>query len=165
LKVTTINKANQAYVSDITYLRIKKDFCYLFLITDAYSRKIVGYNVSRDLSVKGALKALKMAQKQAKGTSGIIHHSDRGIQYCCDAYVQEMKKHKMVTSMTEVNHCYENAMAERVNGILKQEFYLGEVLPDYASACKIVSEVINIYNNKRWHQALNYMTPAMKHAA
>ncbi len=165
LKNAIITKPNQAWVADITYLRIKNDFCYLFLLTDDYSRKIVGYNVSKDLSVMGAQKALKMASKQANGAEAIIHHSDRGIQYCCDAYVKQMKKHKMQISMTEVNHCYENAKAERVNGILKQEFYLNEVLPNYKSACKMVTEVIKIYNNNRWHQALNYMTPEAKHAA
>jgi transposase InsO family protein len=107
--------------------------------------------VSDSLAVEGALKALRMARRQSNLSEGIIHHSDRGIQYCCDAYVSELQKHKMLISMTEVNHCYENAMAERVNGTLKNEL--------------MIEHAIEIYNNERWHESLNYDTPSMRHAA
>ena len=120
----TLTRSNECYVSDITYLRTENGFVYLFLITDAYSRKIVGWDLSRSLAIEGGLKALNMALKQRKTRAPLIHHSDRGIQYCCNAYVEKLKKSKVNISMTEENHCYENSLAERVNGILKDEFLL-----------------------------------------
>ena len=95
----------------------------------------------------------------------MIHHSDRGLQYCCKAYTDRLKKAEVSISMTEENHVYENALAERVNGILKSEFLLGECLPSYSMACKMVKEAVNIYNNERLHMSINYMTPAEKFAA
>lgn len=165
LKKVLVTGFNQAWVSDITYIRTRTGFCYLFLITDYYSRKIVGYSLRTDLSVAGALQALRMAIRQAKGKEGIIHHSDRGIQYCCDAYAEELSNHKMVVSMTEENHCYENAVAERVNETLKYDLMLGEVFSSYYQAMKATKQAVQIYNEERWHQALDYATPAMKHAA
>jgi transposase InsO family protein len=160
-----VTAAGEVIVGDITYLETQEGFCYLSLLTDMYSRKIVGYQLSRSLSVDGSLKALDMALKGIKDHSGIIHHSDRGIQYCCKAYTDRLKKAGVRISMTEENHVYENALAERVNGILKNEFLLGECLPSYAMACKMVKESIEIYNNERLHMSINYMTPAQKFAA
>lgn len=156
---------NQVWAADITYLRHRKGFSYLFLLTDVYSRKIVGYCVSKSLAVEGALKALRMARRQANLSQGIIHHSDRGIQYCCDAYVSELRKHKMLISMTEINHCYENSLAERVNGTLKNELLLGGVFRNHKQAVMATKQTIEIYNNERWHASLDYDTPNMRHAA
>ncbi|WP_237604298.1 IS3 family transposase, partial [Aequorivita vitellina] len=115
LKVT---RPDQLWVSDITYLRTEKGFCYLALITDVYSRKIVGYDVSDSLELTGALNALKMALRNKIG-EGTIHHSDRGSQYCSHLYTGQLKKQKTEISMAAAGNCYENALAERVNGILK----------------------------------------------
>jgi len=156
---------NQAYVSDITYLRTRQGFVYLFLQTDAYSRKITGWDLSESLAMEGAIRALKMTIRQSPETTGAIHHSDRGIQYCCNGYVKLLKKAKMQISMTEQNHCYENAMAERVNGILKEEFLLNEEFADKQSALNAVREAINSYNERRPHWSLNLCTPSHTHAA
>ncbi len=103
---------DQAWVSDITYIRTRQKFVYLFLITDAYSRLIVGWHLSQSLGIEGALMAARRAIKRCRDATGIIHHSDRGLQYCCPQYEKLLTENKMQTSMTEVNHCYENAMAE-----------------------------------------------------
>ncbi|MCP4584376.1 IS3 family transposase [Pseudoalteromonas sp.] len=165
LKKTVQTAPNQAYAADITYLRLPDEFCYLSLLTDVYSRKIVGYHLAKDLKAEGPIKALRMALKQCPNTKGVIHHSDRGIQYCCDAYVKILEKNKIDISMTEENHCYENALAERVNETLKYDLMLGEVLPSYKLARKIVKQAIDIYNQKRKHVSLGYVTPNWKHAA
>jgi transposase InsO family protein len=158
-----LNRPNQVYVADITYLETLEGFCYLALITDAYSRKIVGYDVSRTLCFEGSLRALQMALAQLSGPIQLIHHSDRGIQYCSHAYVDLLMQHGIQISMTEELHVYENAKAERVNGILKSEFLLGECLVSIDLAEKMVKDAIEIYNNERLHLSLNYQTPAMKH--
>jgi transposase InsO family protein len=165
IKEREVSRPGEVMVGDITYLETQEGFCYLSLLTDVYSRKIVGYQLSRSLSVEGSLKALEMALRGIKNHSGMIHHSDRGIQYCCNAYTDRLRKAGVRISMTEENHVYENAMAERVNGILKNEFLLGECLPSYTIACKMVKEAVNIYNNERLHMSINYMTPAQKFAA
>ena len=165
LKTVVPSGPNQVWAADITYLRHRRGFCYLFLLTDVYSRKVVGYTLSESLAVEGGLKALRMARRQNDLAEGVIHHSDRGIQYCCDAYVTELKKHKMHISMTEVNHCYENSLAERVNGTLKNELMLGEVFRHHKQAVLATKQAIEIYNNERWHESLNYDTPSMRHAA
>lgn len=165
LKTRGVTGVHQAYVSDITYLRTKSGFLYLFLQTDAYSRMITGWHLSKGLGIEGALKALKMSLRQCPDPRGVIHHSDRGIQYCCKEYVRLLDAHGMVISMTEENHCYENAMAERVNGILKQEFLLDEVFNDQRSALKAVSEAIDTYNRRRPHWSLNLSTPMEVHKA
>ncbi len=126
IKDVEINKPNQVWASDITYIRTVKGFCYLALITDMYSRKIIGYDLSDSLELKGCVRALNKAVYQAKTIKGLIHHSDRGIQYCSNIYTQILKRKKIDISMTEENHCYENALAERVNGILKDEFYMDQ---------------------------------------
>lgn len=166
LKDKVLNKPNQAVVSDITYLRVAgKKFVYLFLITDAYSRKIVGWELSESLAIEGAIKALKMALKQCPNAKELIHHSDRGIQYCSKEYVKLLRKKKAKISMTEQNHCYENSMAERVNGILKDEFMLDVEYSSQIQALHAVKQAISTYNNLRPHLSLNLLTPQQIHHA
>ena len=165
IKGVVLTGPDQVFVSDITYLRTMNGFVYLSLITDAWSRKIVGWDVSSSLSVEGALSALKMALKNMPNPEGLIHHSDRGIQYCCSDYVNLLKEHHVLISMTEENHCYENAIAERVNGILKQEFLLGETLPSLEFAKELVLESVHTYNYYRRHMSLDYQIPALRYAA
>ncbi len=161
IKDLEVTAPNQVWVSDITYIRTVKGFCYLALITDMYSRKIVGYDISDTLELSGCLRALQKALRQARSAVGLVHHSDRGIQYCSQQYVSELKKRDIKISMTEENHCYENAIAERVNGILKDEFYLDQCFFNTAHACKATESAIGIYNNKRLHLSLGYKTPNM----
>ena len=155
------SRPNQIWVSDITYIRTIKGFCYLALITDAYSRKIVGYDLSNSLELSGCVRALNKALYKAKNTQGLIHHSDRGIQYCSNVYTKILKKHNIAISMTEDNHCYENAMAERINGILKDEFYLDQTFTDVDHAKRATKNAINLYNEVRLHLSLDYKTPNM----
>ncbi len=163
IKNMTINRPNQVWASDITYIRTIKGFCYLALITDMYSRKIVGYDLSDSLELKGCLKALQKAIYQAKGIKGLVHHSDRGIQYCSNQYTDILKRKKIEISMTEENHCYENALAERVNGILKDEFYLDQTFTCVDHANRATKNAIKLYNNKRLHLSLNFKTPNYVH--
>jgi putative transposase len=146
IKDVEVTRPNQVWVSDITYIRTVKGFCYLDLITDMHSRKIVGYDLSDSLELKGCVRALNKAIYQAKNIKHLIHHSDRGIQYCSNVYTQILKRNKIDISMTEENHCYENAMAERVNGILKDEFYLDQTFTDVAQAKRATKNAINLYN-------------------
>ena len=159
VKDMAVTAPNQVWVSDITYIRTVSGFCYLALITDMYSRKIVGYDISDSLELAGCLRALKRALRTARPAVGLVHHSDRGIQYCSNQYVNELKKRKIKISMTEENHCYENAMAERVNGILKDEFYLDQCFFSTGHACIAAKNAIDIYNSKRLHLSLGYKTP------
>lgn len=154
---------NECWVADITYLRTQKGFVYLFLLTDAYSRKIVGWSVSESLSIEGGLIALKMALKQRDKRLPLLHHSDRGIQYCSKAYVKLLDKNAVKISMTEENHCYENAMAERVNGILKEEFLLNSTFSSKTMCVESVKQAIYLYNEKRPHWSLNLKTPSEIH--
>ncbi|MCF8714520.1 IS3 family transposase [Joostella atrarenae] len=163
IKDLEINKPNQVWASDITYIRTIKGFCYLALITDMYSRKIVGYDLSNSLELNGCVRALNKAIYHARITKGIIHHSDRGIQYCSNVYTQILKRKKMEISMTEENHCYENAMAERVNGILKDEFYLDQTFTSMVQAKSAAKNAIKLYNSKRLHLSLDYKTPNYVH--
>ena len=159
----TLTHSNECYVSDITYLRTDNGFVYLSLITDAYSRKIVGWNLSNSLAIEGALKALRMALRERKTTAPLIHHSDRGIQYCSNDYVRELTKHKVSISMTQENHCYENSLAERVNGILKDEFLLDITFKDYDQALRAVKQAVKTYNELRPHWSLDLKTPNEVH--
>jgi len=160
-----VDRPRQVYVSDITYIHTLEGFQYLALITDYYSRKIVGYDLSSSLSIDGSLRALKMALRQTKIPSKLIHHSDRGVQYCCKEYIELLKKHGIKISMTEQDHVYENALAERVNGILKDEFCLGDMLQSKEVAKELVRESVKIYNQSRLHMALGYRTPESVYAA
>jgi transposase InsO family protein len=161
IKDMSITASNQVWASDITYIRTISGFCYLALITDMYSRKIVGYDISDSLELAGCLRALKRALRTARPAAGLVHHSDRGFQYCSNQYVSELDKRKIRISMTEENHCYENAMAERVNGILKDEFYLDQCFVSTHHACIAAENAIEIYNSKRLHLSLGYKTPNM----
>ena len=161
IKDLEIKRPNQVWASDIAYIRTVKGFCNLALITDMYSRKIVGYDLSDSLELKGCVRALNKAIYQAKNIKGLIHHSDRGIQYCSNVYTQILKIKKIDISMTEENHCYENAMAERVNGILKDEFYLDQTFDNIAHAKRAAKNAINLYNEVRLHLSLDYKTPNM----
>ena len=159
IKDLAVTMPDQVFVSDITYITTLDGFCYLSLITDLFSRKIVGYCLSRSLGIEGCLTALKMALKGVEHPENLIHHSDRGIQYCSHAYVELLTKNKVKISMTEQNHVYENAVAERINGILKIEFMLGETLTSFKIAQQLIAEAIQIYNSERPHMSLNYQTP------
>jgi len=163
IKDLKVNRSNQVWVSDITYIRTVKGFCYLALITDMHSRKIVGYDLSDSLELKGCVRALNKAIYQAKNIKGLIHHSDRGIQYCSNVYTQILRRKKIGISMTEENHCYENAMAERVNGILKDEFYLDQVFTNKEHAKRAAKNAIKLYNEIRLHLSLDYQTPNMEY--
>lgn len=159
IKELVITSPNQVWVADITYIRTIKGFCYLALITDLYSRKIIGHDLSDSLELAGCLRALKKAMWHARPAAGLIHHSDRGVQYCSHMYVNELKRHGIKISMTEEKHCYENAIAERVNGILKDEFYLDQCFFSTAHAKRATKSAIKIYNNNRLHVSLRYKTP------
>lgn len=160
LKDLTVTHINQAWVCDITYLRLMEGkFCYLFLVTELLSRKIIGYSLSTTLSADGAIEAFKMAVKTSKPEAGFIHHSDHGIQYCCKKYRNLIAQYGGRISMTGNNHCYDNAVAERINGILKQEYGLGSVLRSFTTAKLLTDNGILIYNTERLHQSLQYQTP------
>lgn len=152
--------ANQLWVSDITYVRVGWKFAYLSLVTDAYSRKIVGHHLSRDLATPGCLKALRMALRNNPNREGLIHHSDRGSQYSSAAYVKELGPTRI--SMSEAGDPLENAIAERVNGILKDELLRkGFVNLSHARSC--IDEAVTIYNHHRPHLSIEMLTPAEAH--
>lgn len=160
LRRMDVTAPRQAVVSDITYVRVgAKGFAYLFLVTDLYSRKIVGWHLSRDLSHHAALIALDSAVRALGDVTGIVHHSDRGCQYCCHEYLQYLGSVQMIPSMTDENHCYQNAVAERVNGILKDEFDIDGVFPSLIEAQAAVGTAIKVYNTKRTHWSLELRTP------
>jgi transposase InsO family protein len=155
---------HQVWVCDLTYIRTDEGFLYLSLVTDAYSRKIVGYCIHDTLEREGCLSALKRALAQLPEGAQPIHHSDRGTQYCCSEYIELLHKYKCLISMTEYNHCYENAMAERVNGILKGEYGLNQTFHDKPQALVAARQAIGIYNDYRPHTSLGYRTPSSVHA-
>ena len=161
IKDVEVTRPNQVWASDITYIRTVKGFCYLALITDMYSRKIVGYDLSDSLELNGCVRALQKAIYQAKNLKGLIHHSDRGIQYCSNVYTQILKRNKIDISMTEENHFYENPLAERFKGILKDKFYLDQTFTNIAHAKKATKNAINLYNQIRLHLSLDFKTPNM----
>jgi putative transposase len=150
-------------VADITYIRAERKALYLFLITDAYSRKIVGYHLASTLHHDGAVAALKMALKHVPSPKGLVHHSDRGVQYCCHDFLDEIRCFELRSSMTDGDHCAQNALAECMNGILKIEFFLDITFPNFAVAKKAVDAAIFAYNHLRIHGKLHGMTPAEVH--
>jgi putative transposase len=156
---------HQVLVSDITYIRTGQTFVYLALIMDAHSRAIVGFDCSDSLEALGALRALSMAVAQLPAKSGAIHHSDCGVQYCCKGYIKKLKNSGLRISMTEKNHCYENSQAERLNGILKQEYGLGDTFADKADAYDAVRQAVWLYNHRRPHGKLANKFPMTVHAA
>lgn len=153
---------NQLWVSDITYIRLNGRYSYLSLITDAYSRKIVGFCLHKDLSVTGPLNALKMALRDNPGVVGLIHHSDRGVQYCCQLYVSLLEENQIKISMTENGDPLENAIAERVNGILKGEL-LEESFSEFEVAEKQVAIACSTYNHLRPHGSIDNLKPVEAH--
>jgi len=165
IKDQVVRQPDQVWVSDITYLRLQKGFCYLALITDAYSRKIIGYHVNETLELNGCIKALQMACGQRKNKFGTIHHSDRGIQYCSNQYVEQLSNQEIKISMAEAGNCYENAMAERINGILKDEFNLDRTFRNIAHARKSTGQAIKTYNTRRPHMSIEMKKPADLYAA
>lgn len=156
---------NQLWVADLTYIRTRKGWAYLALLTDAFSRKVVGWDVSTSLEMAGCLRTLQRALKSERPAAGLIHHSDRGVQYACTQYRKSLLNADLKASMTEYNHCYENALAERVNGILKHEYLLNSTFDDLNHAKKAVDESIWLYNNERPHSSINMNYPAILHAS
>jgi transposase InsO family protein len=165
IKELEIIKPNQVWVSDITYISTREGFMYLALITDLFSRKIVGFDISDSLEAEGCKRALNKALYSIKNPIGIIHHSDRGIQYCCKEYIKILKGRNMEISMAAKGDCYENAVAERVNGILKGEYDLGMRFISKKLAVKSTKEAVNLYNNLRLHSSINFKTPQQIYAA
>ena len=159
-----IIRPNQLWVSDITYIRMINSFVYLSLITDAYSHKIVGYNLRKDLTAEGCLKALEMALLNRRlPHQPLIHHSDRGSQYCCKEYVDVLSSNKIAISMTNNGDPYENAIAERLNGIIKSEFSLYTSQFGFEETNNQVVKSITAYNNIRPHSSCDYLTPEQAH--
>lgn len=165
LQHVTPETPNAVWVADQTYIRLRSGFCYLSLVTDLYSRRIVGYDLHPNLESTGPLKALRMALRTVPNPQGLIHHSDRGKQYASDDYVKELKGYGIQISMTAPRRPDQNAVAERVNGILKDEFYLDATFNSFCEAQKLIIQSIYIYNNIRLHTSLGMVTPALKHAA
>lgn len=163
IKGLEIDRPEKLWVSDITYVRTDDGFCYLTMITDAYSRKIVGYSVNETLGTEGTIEALKMAIKNRRRSEELIHHSDRGIQYCSKEYVEFLEKHKIKISMTEQSDPYENALAERMNRTIKEEFLIIEKFKDYQILKKTVAESVDIYNTERPHLSCEMLSPAIVH--
>lgn len=158
------DQAEELWVSDITYLRTECGFVYLFLITDAYSRKIMGYHLSQELKAKGCVIALNKALKARQYPDrDLIHHSDRGIQYCGDQYVSLLLTNKIQISMTQSGSPYDNAIAERINGILKTELGLDTTFKSYSDAIEPLAQSVHVYNNLRPHMSCDYLTPQQAH--
>lgn len=159
-----ITRSEQLWVADITYLPTAEKYAYLSLVTDAHSRKIVGWHVHASLQTEEVAQALKMALRGRQTQQALIHHSDRGIQYCSTYYQDLHRRHGITCSMTDGYDCYQNAMAERVNGILKGEF-LFQRASDLAQARRMVAQAIDIYNHERPHTSLKMQTPDAVHRA
>lgn len=163
IKEIELTKPEQLWVSDITYIKTDKGHEYLSLITDAYSKKIMGYELLDNLSTTGPLKALEMALKNRKYSHSLIHHSDRGLQYCSADYIAKLNENNVMVSMTENGDPYENAIAERINGILKYEFLIIEGFNNHLQAIDVIKESIGIYNEERQHLSCEMLTPNQAH--
>ena len=153
-----VKRTEQVFVSDITYIKSNERTHYLSLVTDVFSRKIVGYHLSDDMSAENVVKALRMAVKNRKTNLQLIHHSDRGLQYCSQIYQNELNKNNIIASMTDGYDCYQNALAERINGILKQEFLIYKCKSGN-ELNELIRESVECYNTKRPHLSLNMKTP------
>ena len=164
IKDIIVQHPEQLWVSDITYIKTKEGNCYLNMITDAFSKKIVGYSLADNMEASTMIKAYKMAlaNKQNKFIQ-TIHHSDRGLQYCSKEYIELSHQNNCLVSMTENGDPYENALAERMNRTIKEEFGLGEELTNKQLAQQMIHQAVNLYNNIRPHLALNYQTPNQVH--
>lgn len=158
------SRAEQVFVTDITYIKLQDKHAYLALVTDLYSKKIMGYCLDDNMKVTMVKDALQMALNNCiHNRETTIHHSDRGIQYCCPDYAGFATPKGMVLSTTEKYDPYENAVAERINGILKYEFGLIKTIPDLETAKKMIKQSVEIYNNKRRHRSLKMQTPNFAH--
>ena len=155
----TVHEPDQLWVSDITLIKAEDGYCYLNMVTDAYSRKIVGYAVADNMEAESMIGALRMALNQKQALAVPMHHSDRGSQYCGELYVNLMKRNNCIISMTENSDPYENALAERMNRTIKEEFGLDGVVKSKDLVYKMVKEAIELYNYYRPHLSLNMKTP------
>lgn len=164
IKDLKVSKPNEVWVGDLTYLRTEMGFLYLALLTDKSSRKIVGYHCGDTLEAMGCIQALEMALAGLPRGAKPIHHSDRGTQYCCHEYVNRLADRGLSISMTETNHCAENALAERMNGILKSEYGLGREFKTRESARLTADQAVRLYNTRRPHTALGYRFPEEAHS-
>jgi transposase InsO family protein len=163
-KQVQLKEPEQLWVADITYLTTQEETVYLHLVTDAYSKQIMGYTLSNDLKAESTVKALQMAlSRRIYRSRDLLHHSDRGLQYCSALYINELQRHKCQISMTQDGSPYDNAIAERVNGILKDEFYCDEKFESFEQAKEHVEQSIMIYNNKRPHLSCSMLTPIEMH--
>jgi putative transposase len=163
VKDLVVSQPNEVWVSDLTYLRTAEGYLYLALVTDKFSRKIVGHHCGDTLEAIGCIRASEAALADLPEWAHPIQHSDQGSQYCCHEHIQVLERRGLRISMTEVDHCAENALAERMNGILKQEYRLGMEFATKAEARKAVEQGIWLYNTKRPHMALDYRMPAEVH--
>lgn len=164
IKNFTPTEANQLYVSDITYWKIGSGHVYVSLITDAFSHKVVGYNLAQTLEAVESIKALEMSLSNLKTKDyKLIHHSDRGVQYCCGEYVKLLQDNNIEISMTENGDPLENAIAERINGILKGEYLECYDIETFEEAKKLLHAVINLYNDERPHMSIGNLTPNYVH--
>jgi len=165
IKELQVLRPNYLWVSDITYIALEDKFCYLSLVTDVYSRNITGYCLYPTLQQEGPLQALQHALDKLDGKPGntLIHHSDRGLQYCSTKYITLLEGNSITISMTEKGDPYENAIAERVNGILKGEFGLDGEFKNFEQAQAAVDHAVQTYNNLRPHASCNYLTPQLAH--
>ena len=154
----------QIWASDITYVTTEKGFVYVSFVTDQYSKKIMGYHVHPTLEAKGPLTALRMAMNNRyKNETTLIHHSDQGIQYCCEEYINLLKRKEILISMSSPGNPYENAVAERVNGIFKTEFQLDRYFRNINQVRRVVKEMVAVYNHNRPHASCDYLTPEQAH--
>jgi len=164
IKGLAVSQPNEVGVGDLTYIRTEAGFLYLALLTDKCSRKVVGYHCGDTLAAGGCLAALKNALAEMPAGATPIHHTDQGTQYCCHEYVNRVQAAGLSMSMTERDHCAENALAERMNGILKSEYGLGSEFKTKASAHVAVDQAVHLYNTRRPHTALDYRTPQEAHS-
>jgi len=164
IKELKVSRPEVVWVADLTYVRTEEDFLFLALVTDKGSRKIVGYHCGETLEASGCVAALRMALATLSEGVQPIHHSDRGTQYCSHAYVKILEEHGLPISMTEKNHCAENALAERMNGILKAEYGLGGTMRSKAHGHAAIQQAIFLYNERRPHTALGLRTPSVAHS-
>lgn len=164
VKAIKVTAPEQVWVSDITYIKSDEGNCYLNMVTDAFSRKIMGYAISHNMDTSSMIKAYKMAIKNRKTDHPLIHHTDRGLQYCSQEYVKLSTDNGIKISMTENGDPYENALAERMNRTVKEEFGLGRLLPSRQKAFRLTEEAVGLYNSYRPHWALNLKTPNEVHS-
>ena len=161
LEGMTVTRPNQVWVTDITYLHLANGkHCYLSLMTDYFSRKIIGWSLQDNMTAESTLETFEQAYLDIRPTKDLIHHSDKGSQYTSEIYTKRLIKCGLKISMTGDKKCYDNAVAERINGILKHEFYLKDRFLDIKQARKVAANAIYLYNNKRLHLSLNYQTPS-----